>query len=137
MHIPDGTRVDEALAAVSLTELADRPPRHLSYGQRRRAAVATVLVTRPDVPVLDEPSANLDPASRRELAEILLSLDLTVLLVTHDLSYALQLCSRTVILDQGQIVADLPTREALADAELLGRRRLELPYGFDPTVRSD
>ena len=129
-------RVEEALTAVSLVDLADRPPHHLSYGQRRRAAVATVLAMRPELLVLDEPSSNLDPASRRELAEILLSLDLTVLMVTHDLPYALQLCPRAVILDEGQIVADLPTRDVLGDPELLAQHRLELPYGFDPTVRT-
>ena len=85
---------------------ADRPPHHLSFGQRRRVAVATVLAMRPEILVLDEPSSNLDPASRRELAEILLGLDVTVLMVTHDLPYALELCPRAVILAEGSIVAD-------------------------------
>jgi cobalt/nickel transport system ATP-binding protein len=111
---------------------ADRPPHHLSFGQRRRVAVATVLAMQPEVLVLDEPSSNLDPASRRELAEILLALDVTVLMVTHDLPYALQLCPRSVVLSEGRIVADGPTRELLADTALLAEHRLELPYGFDP-----
>jgi cobalt/nickel transport system ATP-binding protein len=123
-------RVDEALAAVGMAGHADRAPHHLSFGQRRRVAVATVLAMRPEILVLDEPSSNLDPASRRELAEILLRLDVTVLMVTHDLPYALQLCSRSVILDEGSVVADAPTERLLADAELLARHRLELPYGF-------
>jgi cobalt/nickel transport system ATP-binding protein len=123
-------RVDDALAAVRLTDLADRPPFHLSFGQRRRAAVATVLAMQPEILVLDEPSSNLDPASRRELAEILLSLDVTVLMVTHDLPYALQLCPRSVILSGGVIAADGPTSEILADADLLAVHRLELPFGF-------
>ncbi len=126
-------RVDEALDAVGMSEHRDRTPHHLSFGQRRRVAVATVLAMRPEILVLDEPSSNLDPASRRELAEILLRLDVTILMVTHDLPYALQLCPRSVILDQGAVVADGPTAEILADPELLSRHRLELPYGFSVT----
>ena len=125
-------RVDAALAAVGLADLADRPPFHLSFGQRRRATVATVLAMRPEVLVLDEPSSNLDPASRQELAEILHSLDVTVLMVTHDLPYALQLCPRSVILSGGVIAADGPTPDLLADTGLLADHRLALPYGFTP-----
>jgi cobalt/nickel transport system ATP-binding protein len=127
-----GVRVQEALVAVDMLEFADRPPHHLSFGQRRRVAVATVLAMRPSILVLDEPSSNLDPASRRELADILRSLDLTVLMVTHDLPYALELCERAVVLDAGRIVADGSTGDLLGDRELMGRHRLELPYGFDP-----
>ncbi|OHV25204.1 cobalt ABC transporter ATP-binding protein [Parafrankia soli] len=125
-------RVREALAAVGLDEFADRAPHHLSLGERRRAAVATVLAMRPDVLVLDEPSANLDPAGRRELAEVLTGLDLTLLMVTHDLPYALQLCPRSVILDGGVIAVDGATVDLLADEALLAAHRLELPFGFDP-----
>ncbi|MEV4367734.1 ABC transporter ATP-binding protein [Nonomuraea sp. NPDC049637] len=122
--------VHDALDRVGMLEAADRPPHHLSFGQRRRVAVATVLAMRPEILVLDEPSSNLDPAARRELAEILRSLDVTVLMVTHDLPYALELCERSLILSGGVIAADGPTRELLADAELLAEHRLELPYGF-------
>jgi len=123
-------RVEEALRAVGMAEHRDRAPHHLSFGQRRRVAVATVLAMRPEILVLDEPSSNLDPASRRELSEILRGLPVTVLMVTHDLPYAMELCGRSVILDQGRIVADGPTGEMLADAELLARHRLELPFGY-------
>jgi cobalt/nickel transport system ATP-binding protein len=126
------TRVEEALAAVGMLDCADRAPHHLSFGQRRRVAVATVLAMRPSILVLDEPSSNLDPASRRELADILRTLDLTVLMVTHDLPYALELCPRSVVLDAGRIVADGATADLLADGELMSAHRLELPYGFDP-----
>ena len=87
---------------------------------------------RPSILVLDEPSSNLDPASRRELADILLGLDLTVLMVTHDLPYALELCSRSVVLDTGRVVADGSTGALLGDADLMRAHRLELPYGFAP-----
>jgi cobalt/nickel transport system ATP-binding protein len=125
-------RVDEALARVALTDLADRAPHALSAGQRRRAALAGVLAMRPDVLVLDEPSSHLDPAARRELADVLASLRLTVLLITHDLPYALELCPRAIVLDQGQVVADGPTREVLADEGFMRAHRLELPAGFNP-----
>jgi len=123
-------RVAVALADVGLADLADRPPHHLSVGQQRRAALAGVLAMRPDIVVCDEPSANLDPASRRDLAAILHATAPTLMLVTHDLPYALQLCERAVILDKGTVVADAKTAEILGDKDLLGRHRLELPFGF-------
>ena len=126
-------RVGEALAAVGMADCADRPPHHLSFGQRRRVAAATVLAMRPDLLVLDEPSSNLDPAARREFADIVRSLDMTTLMVTHDLPYALELCERAVILDHGRIVADGPTRDLLVDDDLMRSHRLELPFGFDPS----
>ncbi|WP_338699317.1 ABC transporter ATP-binding protein [Streptomyces sp. Q6] len=125
-------RVRKALSMVGMEDFADRPPHHLSFGQRRRVAVATVLAMEPEILVLDEPSSNLDPASRRELADILRSLDVTVLMVTHDLPYALELCPRALILSGGVIAADGPTGDLLADPELMGAHRLELPFGFDP-----
>ena len=127
-------RVDEALAAVGMSAHRDQVPHHLSFGQRRRVAVATVLAMRPEILVLDEPSSNLDPASRRELAEIIEGLPVTVLMVTHDLPYALELCSRSVILDDGRIVADGATVTLLADRDLMSGHRLELPFGFDPVA---
>jgi cobalt/nickel transport system ATP-binding protein len=128
-------RVDTALAAVGMTHAAQRAPHHLSFGERRRAAIATVLSLAPDILVLDEPSSNLDPAARREVATLLRQLALTTIVVTHDLPYALEVCERSVILDGGAIVADGPTTEILADDELLAAHRLELPYGFRPVAR--
>ncbi|MGH3564940.1 MAG: energy-coupling factor ABC transporter ATP-binding protein [Pseudonocardia sp.] len=124
------TRVTTALDRVGMGELIDRSPLHLSGGQRRRVALATVLACEPEILVLDEPSSNLDPVARRELAEVLLGLGATMLMVTHDLPYALQLCPRSIVIDDGVVVADGPTRELLADPELLRCHRLELPFGF-------
>jgi sirohydrochlorin cobaltochelatase len=125
-------RVTEALSYVGLTDAADRPPHRLSLGERRRAAVATVLAMHPEVLVLDEPTANLDPAARREFADLIKRLGMTTLLVTHDLPYALELCPRALVIDHGQIVADGPTRELLADTGFMSAHRLELPAGFNP-----
>jgi cobalt/nickel transport system ATP-binding protein len=122
--------VEEALELVGMLDFRDRPPHHLSFGQRRRVAVATVLAMKPEILVLDEPSSNLDPASRRELADILRSLDITMVMVTHDLPYAYELCARSVILKGGVIVADGATHEILTNSALLAANRLELPVGF-------
>jgi cobalt/nickel transport system ATP-binding protein len=124
--------VDRALAQVGMAGSKHRAPHHLSGGERRRVALATVLAMDPSVLILDEPSSNLDPAGRRELATVLAGLDTTLIMVTHDLPYALELCERTVIIDAGTVVADGGTAEILSDAGLLGAHRLELPYGFDP-----
>ena len=123
-------RVTTSLELVGMAEFADRPPHHLSFGQRRRVSVATVLAMRPEILVLDEPSSNLDPASRRELADILRALDVTVLMVTHDLPYALELCERSVVLSDGHVVADGSTYDLLTDDALMRAHRLELPFGF-------
>jgi len=130
-------RVMHALDLVGMAESADRPPHHLSFGQRRRVAVATVLAMEPEILVLDEPSSNLDPASRRELADIVRSLAVTVLMVTHALPYALELCPRSLILHDGTVVADGATYDVLTDDALMRANRLELPFGFDPrTIRT-
>jgi len=123
-------RVDEALATVGLEGVRERPPHHLSYGQRRRAAIAAVLSMHPEVLVLDEPSANLDPRGRRELGELLDRLDLTLLLVTHDLPYAAERCDRAVVLDGGVVVADGAIGDVLGDDALLAAHDLELPNGY-------
>lgn len=120
-------RVQEALEAVGMGAACDRPPHHLSAGQRRRVALATVLAMHPSLVVFDEPSANLDPFARRELADVVVGLGLTTLIVTHDLLYAAELCERSVIMSDGRVVADGPTLELLGDPELLGAHRLELP----------
>ena len=100
-------------------------------GERRRVAIATVLAMHPSLLVLDEPSANLDPRARRELLEVLARIDRTMLVTTHDLPLAAELCERAVILAGGRVAADGGCREILGDAGLLARHDLELPAGFD------
>jgi len=134
----DGTelsnRVEEAMDAVGVADLADRPPAHLSFGQKRRVAIAGVLAMGPEIIVLDEPTSNLDPATRRELGGILADLGVTQLIVTHDLPFALEMCPRSVVLDEGRIVADAPTADLFTDGAFLAQHRLELPFGFDPAL---
>ena len=103
-----------ALDRVGLLPLADRPPSQLSGGEKRRAAVAGVLAMRPDVLMLDEPTAFLDPRGRRELIALLRELPGTKLIATHDLELARELCPRSLVLADGQLVADRPTAELLA-----------------------
>jgi cobalt/nickel transport system ATP-binding protein len=127
-------RVCEALASVRMSDAAGRAPYQLSMGERRRVVIATVLAMRPSLLVLDEPSANLDPRARRELLDLLAELDRTLLVVTHDLPFAAELCERAVILSGGRIAADGPCEAVLADGTLLARHDLELPAGFDPSL---
>jgi cobalt/nickel transport system ATP-binding protein len=123
-------RVKEALAAVGMTDCEERSAHLLSFGQKKRIATATVLAMRPDVLVLDEPSSNLDPKARRQLVNILQSLPVTKVVVTHDLPVAYELCERAMILAQGRIVADGPIEDILSDTRLLEANDLELPYAF-------
>ncbi|HEX5621686.1 MAG TPA: ATP-binding cassette domain-containing protein [Solirubrobacteraceae bacterium] len=123
------TRVDSALRTVRMLDAADRAPHQLSLGQRRRVAIATVLAMDPRLLVLDEPSASLDPRSRRELLEMLGRLEQTMLVVTHDLLFAAELCDRAVILSAGRIVADGRCLDILRNEELLAAHDLELPLG--------
>ena len=118
-------RSEDALAAVGMLEYADRPPHRLSLGQKKRVAIATVLSMGTPILALDEPSANLDPMSRRELITLLARLPLTILVATHDLAMVADLLPRSVLLDQGEVVADAPTADLLNDAELLGAHGLE------------
>jgi cobalt/nickel transport system ATP-binding protein len=127
-------RTQSALAAVRMEAAAPRAPHQLSMGERRRVAIAGVLAMEPELLVLDEPSANLDPRARRELLDVLAALDRTLLVVTHDLPFAAELCERAVILSGGRVAADGPCHELLADAGLLARHDLELPAGFDPAL---
>ncbi len=117
-------KVNQALAAVHMTEFADRNPYHLSGGEKKRIAIATVLSMQPQILVFDEPTAGLDPRARRELIELLHELPQTMLIATHDLGLVEVLTPRTVMLNQGRIVADGSTAAILGDESLLATHGL-------------
>ncbi len=120
-------RVREALELVGMTEFAGRPPHHLSGGEKKSAAIATVLSMRPEVILMDEPTNDLDHASRRRLIEFLKGLDVTKVIASHDLEMIADLCRRVVLLDKGRVVADGAAMEILSDEGLLSAHRLEAP----------
>ena len=121
-------RVERALAAVGMSGFEQRVPHHLSLGQRKRIAVATVLSMDPSVLVFDEPTAGLDPRGRRELMAVMAGRPETLLVSTHDLAMVAETLPRTVILDEGAVVADGPSAELLRDEALLEAHGLESPY---------
>ena len=120
-------QVMQALAAVGAVHLKDRPPYHLSGGEKRAVAIAAVLSLAPAILVMDEPSSNLDPKTRRQLIELLKTFEHSLIIATHDLDLVLDLCPRTIVLKEGRVAADGPTREIMADEELLAACNLEKP----------
>lgn len=125
----------ECLARVGLEDAADRPPHHLSFGERRRVCLAGVLACEPMVLALDEPTANLDPRARRRFIELIGGLPGVKLIATHDLEMVLELCPRTVLLDGGKVVADGPSHALLNDAERLENHGLERPLSLELKAR--
>jgi cobalt/nickel transport system ATP-binding protein len=120
-------RVDRALDAVDMADYARRVSHHLSVGEKKRIAIATVLSMDAQVLVLDEPTAGLDPRARRGIINLLRAMPCTILASTHDLLFVRELFPRMVIMDQGRIVADGATEALLADAALLEAHGLETP----------
>jgi len=120
-------RVGSALQAVRMSGFRDRLSHHLSVGEKKRIAIATVLSMNPQILVLDEPSAGLDPRARRTLINLLRELPITMLVSTHDMRLVEELFPRTIVMDEGVIVADGRTKEILADAKLLEAHGLEKP----------
>lgn len=120
-------RVEEALAVVHMSDYAPRVSHHLSMGEKKRIAIATVLSMNPEVLVLDEPTAGLDPRARRSLIRLLDDLDITMLVSTHDMLMVRELFPRMVIMDEGCIVADGPTQTLMNDEALLNAHGLEKP----------
>ncbi|MGQ0636264.1 MAG: energy-coupling factor ABC transporter ATP-binding protein [Planctomycetaceae bacterium] len=123
-------RVEQALAAVGLADVEDRMPQQLSFGERRRVALAGVLACEPNLLALDEPSSNLDPRARRGLIDILKRGAAAQLVASHDLELILELCSRVIVLDRGQIQADGPVREILSNERLMLSHGLEVPLSI-------
>ncbi|MCJ7566290.1 MAG: ATP-binding cassette domain-containing protein [Anaerolineales bacterium] len=120
-------KVRQALEAVGMAGSEARVPHHLSEGEKKRVAIATVLSMDPEVLVLDEPTAGLDPRGRRELIQLLRGLPQTMLAATHDMRMVAELFDRTVIIDEGKVVADGPTAQILAEPHLLELHGLEAP----------
>jgi len=118
-------RVGWALSQVGMEGFENRMPHHLSLGEKKRIAIATVLAMRPAILALDEPSGELDPRARRALIRLLAALPQTMLVATHDIRLVKELLPRTIILDEGRVVANGKTVELLKDAELLGKHGLE------------
>jgi cobalt/nickel transport system ATP-binding protein len=123
-------RAARALEIVGMTGQEKRPPHHLSLGQKKRVALATVLAMECEVLVLDEPTSGLDPRGRRELAAFLAELPQTRLVATHDLEFAAELCDRVAVLCEGRIAAVGLPREILVDAALMERTGLEVPHSL-------
>lgn len=120
-------RVDESLAAVGMSAYRQRVSHHLSVGEKKRIAIATVLSTQPEILALDEPTAGLDPRARRGFINLLRELPQTMLVSTHDMRLVAELLPRTVVMDDGRVVADGPTEAILNDAALLEAHGLERP----------
>jgi cobalt/nickel transport system ATP-binding protein len=123
-------RVAAALARVGAEHLAERPPYHLSGGEKRSVAIATVLAMEPSILVMDEPSAGLDPRARRRLIGLLQGFEHTRIVATHDLDLAAQLCERTIVMGGGRLLADRPTVAVFSDDALLEAGHLERPLGM-------
>lgn len=120
-------RVRSALESVNCLPLAGRPPHHLSGGQKSAVAIATVIAMVPDILVLDEPAANLDPRSRRALISLLKGFTHSKIIASHDLDLVLDICSRCIVLHGGEIAADGPSRQILSDKILMEENGLDLP----------
>lgn len=120
--------VQDALAKVGLAHLSQRPPHHLSTGEKRRACLAGVLACTPGILLLDEPTSGLDPRGRRELIALLRSITATKLIATHDLELVVELCPRSIILDGGRVVADGETLTLLNDEPAMLAHGLERPH---------
>jgi cobalt/nickel transport system ATP-binding protein len=120
-------RVKSALEAVRMSGFRDRLSHHLSVGEKKRIAIATVLSMDPQILVLDEPSAGLDPRARRTLINLLRELPITMLVSTHDMKLVQELFPRTIVMDEGQVVADGRTKDILEDEVLLTAHGLEKP----------
>ena len=120
-------RVSEALARVHIEHLKDRQTYKLSGGEKKLVAIATILSMEPDIIIMDEPSIALDPRNRKNLISILNEINILKIITSHDLDFIMDTCKRTLLLDEGRIIADGDTPDILSDKELLESHGLELP----------
>jgi len=120
-------RVHEALSMVHGLDLCDKPPHHLSAGQKKAVAIASVMAMEPDILAMDEPAASLDPRSRRLLITLLKTFSHSKVIASHDLDLILDVCERCIVLKDGKVVADGRSAEILTDRWLLEKNNLELP----------
>lgn len=127
-------RVNEALNTVGCLHLKDKPPHHLSMGQKRSVSIAAVIAMQPDILVMDEPAANLDPKSRRYLINLLNGFRHSKIIASHDLDLILDVCERCLVIADGRVVADAPAKEILIDKDLLIKNNLELPLSLQQRV---
>ena len=123
-------RVRKALGMVNSLDLQDKPPHHLSCGQKSAVAIASVMAMEPDILAMDEPAANLDPRSRRSLISLLKTFKHSKIIASHDLDLILDVCQRCIVIGGGAVVADGPSAEILSNKALLEENNLELPLSF-------
>lgn len=123
-------RVDNVLRTVGLAEMADKAPHHLSAGQKRAAAIATILSMSPQIITLDEPDGSLDPANRNNLIKLLAGLSQTLIIATCNMDFAARVCQRAVLIDGGRIIADGDAKEIMTDTKLMTGHGLEVPAIF-------
>jgi len=129
-------QVMTALETVGAAHLRARPPYRLSQGEKRSVAIAGVLALKPDILVMDEPTSNLDPLSRRRLIKLLKTFSHTKVIATHDLDFALEVCGRAMIIHKGRIAADGPIRAVFADTSLMEAANLETPPSLLAAARA-
>ena len=123
-------RVRKALGMVNSLDLQDKPPHHLSSGQKSAVAIASVMAMEPDILAMDEPAANLDPRSRRSLISLLKTFKHSKIIASHDLDLILDVCERCIVIGGGAVVADGPSAEILSNKAFLEENNLELPLSF-------
>jgi cobalt/nickel transport system ATP-binding protein len=120
-------RVDAVLEAMGIAELRDKPGMRVSFGQKKRAALAAVLAMEPAILILDEPTSNLDPRAKREITQLVSDLDITLIIATHDMDLAWSMCDTALVLDEGRVVAHGDAHEIMSDADLMLAHGLEVP----------
>ncbi|MGV8057065.1 MAG: energy-coupling factor ABC transporter ATP-binding protein [Smithellaceae bacterium] len=123
-------RVHEALNLVNCFDLRDKPPHHLSCGQKSAVAIAAVMAMEPDILAMDEPAANLDPKSRRLLINLLKTFTHSKIIASHDLDLILDVCHRCIVIRGGTVAADGPVKDILSNKTLLEENNLELPLSL-------